>query len=91
MAALVISSTALKVSGPRRRPSSSIPSMDERVESQSRSRSFVGLEGLRPAQAAELVDTLDGREGRITVEEQELRGHAGLHRAPPIRSRKGGG
>jgi hypothetical protein len=41
MAALVISSTALKVSGPRRRPSSSIPSMDERVESQSRSRSFV--------------------------------------------------
>ena len=41
IAALVISSTALKTFGPRRRPNSSIPSMDESVESQSKSRSLL--------------------------------------------------
>ena len=46
-----------------------------------------GFEGLRTAQAAEFIDPLDGREGRITVEKQEFRGHEGVERAPPIRSR----
>ena len=40
MAVLVISSTALNVAGPRRRPNSSIPSRAERVESQSRRSSL---------------------------------------------------
>ena len=45
MAVLVISSTALNVAGPRRRPNSSIPSRAERVESQSR-RSSLDTRGI---------------------------------------------